>query len=78
LSVQQVVLISYAGSACLGGIGLLVMSVPERLALLLSGVTIILMGFVAVGLTRVKVAAGGTVLSSPSLGSGSVERTLPS
>jgi hypothetical protein len=54
------------------------MSVPERLALLLSGVTIILMGFVAVGLTRVKVAAGGTVLSSPSLGSGPVERTLPS
>lgn len=78
LSVQQVVLISYAGSACLGGIGLLVMSVPERLALLLSGATIVLMGIFAVGLTRVKIASGGTVLSSSSLGSSPVERTLPS
>lgn len=78
LSIRQVVLISYVGSACLGGVGLLVMSVPEPLALLLSGGTILLLGGVAVALTRVGVKTGDTVGVSGSLARPSVERTLTS
>lgn len=76
LSIQQVVLISYAGAACLGGIGLLVMSVPEQLALLLSGATIVLLGIFAAGLAKVKTGSGEPVLSTSSLVSRHVERTL--
>jgi UDP-GlcNAc:undecaprenyl-phosphate GlcNAc-1-phosphate transferase len=76
LSVQQVVLLSYVGSACLGGIGLLVMSVPEPLALALSAATILALGGLAVWLTRVRMQKAEVVISSPALGSNPVERTL--
>ncbi|MEX5219341.1 MAG: MraY family glycosyltransferase [Nitrospiraceae bacterium] len=76
LSVQQVVLLSYVGSACLGGIGLLVMSVPEPLALALSAATILALGGLAVWLTRVRMQKAEGVISSPALGSNPVERTL--
>jgi UDP-GlcNAc:undecaprenyl-phosphate GlcNAc-1-phosphate transferase len=76
LSVQQVVLLSYGGSACLGGIGLLVMSVPEPLALVLSAATIVVLGSLAVWLTRVRMQRGEAAISSPALGSSPVERTL--
>jgi UDP-GlcNAc:undecaprenyl-phosphate GlcNAc-1-phosphate transferase len=76
LSVQQVVLLSYGGSACLGGIGLLVMSVPEPLALVLSAATIVVLGSLAVWLTRVRIQRGEAAISSPALGSSPVERTL--
>ncbi|MFO0765309.1 MAG: hypothetical protein U0231_00640 [Nitrospiraceae bacterium] len=58
LTVPQVVLVSYAGAALLGGIGLLVMSVPQDLALVLSGLTLLGLGVAAVALTRVNVSAG--------------------
>ena len=67
LSVRQVVVISYAGSAGLGGVGLLVMSVPQDLALVLSGMTIGVLGIVAVGLARVKVLSGSPPLSHETL-----------
>ncbi|WP_447601899.1 MraY family glycosyltransferase [Nitrospira sp. Nam80] len=76
LSVQQVVLLSYSGSACLGGVGLLVMSVPEPLALVLSAATIVVLGSLAVWLTRVRMQRGEAAISSPALGSSPVERTL--
>jgi UDP-GlcNAc:undecaprenyl-phosphate GlcNAc-1-phosphate transferase len=76
LSVQQVVLFSYAGSAGLGGIGLLVMSVAEPLALVLSAVTILTLGGLAVWLARVRMQRSEVVMSSPSLGSSPVERTF--
>jgi UDP-GlcNAc:undecaprenyl-phosphate/decaprenyl-phosphate GlcNAc-1-phosphate transferase len=67
LSVRQVVVISYVGSAGLGGVGLLVMSVPQELALVLSGMTIAVLGIVAVGLARVKVIHGSPPLSHETL-----------
>jgi UDP-GlcNAc:undecaprenyl-phosphate GlcNAc-1-phosphate transferase len=76
LSVQQVVLLSYGGSACLGGVGLLVMSVPEPLALVLSAATIVVLGSLAVWLTRVRMQRGEAAISSPALGNSPVERTL--
>lgn len=63
LSVRQVVAISYVGSAVLGGVGLLVMSVPQELALILSGITIGVLAIVAVGLARVKVIPESPTLS---------------
>ena len=52
LSVTQVVLISYFGAALLGGIGLLVMAVPQDLAMLFSGVTLLCLGVAAVALVE--------------------------
>ena len=59
LSVKQVVLISYLGAAVLGGIGLLVMSIPPDLALLLSGMTVLCLAGAAVALTKVNVVRVG-------------------
>ena len=56
LSVTQVVLHSYLGAAVLGGIGMLVMAVPQDLALGLSGLTVIGLAAAAVALTRVNVS----------------------
>lgn len=55
MTVPQVVLASYAATAVLGGIGLLVMMVSEDLALGLVVVTLILMGLLALRLKRVDV-----------------------
>ncbi len=52
LSVTQVVLISYVGAAFLGAIGLVVMAVPQHLAVTLSGLTIICLALAAVALAR--------------------------
>ncbi|MET0516507.1 MAG: MraY family glycosyltransferase [Nitrospiraceae bacterium] len=78
LSVRQVVVISYVGSAGLGVVGLLVMSVPQDLALVLSGLTIAVLGLVAVGLARVKVGHGSPSLSHETLHGRRLERTMPS
>ena len=56
LSVTQVVLISYIGAALLGGIGLLVMAVPQNLAVILSGLTMIGLALAAVALARLNVS----------------------
>ncbi|GIW53766.1 MAG: undecaprenyl-phosphate alpha-N-acetylglucosaminyl 1-phosphate transferase [Nitrospiraceae bacterium] len=58
LSVPQVVLISYVAAAVLGGIGLLVMSVPQDLALVFSVLTLMSLGIAAHALTRVNVGSG--------------------
>ncbi len=55
LSVPQVVLLSYVATAVVGGVGLTVISVPQDLALVLSGVVLVVMGVAAIGLTRVDV-----------------------
>ncbi len=55
LSVPQVVLLSYVATAVVGGVGLTVISVPQDLALVLSGVVVVVMGVAAIGLTRVDV-----------------------
>lgn len=66
LSVPQVVLISYVAAAVLGGIGLLVMSVPQDLALVFSVLTLISLGIAAYALTRVNVGSGkGVGLQGP-------------
>jgi UDP-GlcNAc:undecaprenyl-phosphate GlcNAc-1-phosphate transferase len=56
LSVTQVVVISYIGAALLGGIGLLVMAVPQNLAVLLSGLTMVGLALAAVALARLNVS----------------------
>ena len=56
LSVRQVVLISYIGAALLGGIGLLVMAVPQNLAVILSGLTMSGLALAAVALARLNVS----------------------
>jgi UDP-GlcNAc:undecaprenyl-phosphate GlcNAc-1-phosphate transferase len=58
LSVTQVVVISYLGAALLGGIGLLVMAVPQNLAVILSGATMVCLALAAGALTRLNVAGG--------------------
>ncbi len=63
LSVTQVVVISYLGATVLGGIGLLVMAVPQNLAVILSGMTMICLAGAAVALTRVNVSSAGAGLS---------------
>ncbi|MDP9131779.1 MAG: undecaprenyl/decaprenyl-phosphate alpha-N-acetylglucosaminyl 1-phosphate transferase [Nitrospirota bacterium] len=70
LSVTQVVVISYLGAGLLGGIGLLVMAVPQNLAVVLSGMTMICLAGAAVALTRVNVSGaiaglGGKAASRP-------------
>ncbi|MEP7150568.1 MAG: MraY family glycosyltransferase [Nitrospira sp.] len=57
LSVTQVVVISYLGAALLGGIGLLVMTVPQQLAVILSGLTLLCLAGAAVALTRLNVSS---------------------
>lgn len=64
LSVTQVVVISYIGAALLGGIGLLVMTVPQNLAVLLSGLTMIGLALAAVALARLNVSERMPGLSS--------------
>ncbi len=75
LSVTQVVLFSYLGAAVLGGIGLLVMAVPQDLALVLSGVTLLCLAGAAVALTRVNVSNGIVAVSSEAVPVRSTERT---
>ena len=75
LSVTQVVLISYFGAALLGGIGLLVMAVPQDLAMLFSGVTLLCLGVAAVALTRVNVSGGAAAIRAESVTARSTERT---
>lgn len=64
LSVTQVVVISYVGAALLGGIGLLVMTVPQQLAVILSGLTLLCLAGAALALTRLNVSSGVPGLSS--------------
>jgi UDP-GlcNAc:undecaprenyl-phosphate GlcNAc-1-phosphate transferase len=67
LSVTQVVLVSYLGAALLGGVGLLVMAVPQDLALMLSGLTVTCLGLAAVALTRLNVAGRGSSMAREGL-----------
>ncbi len=57
LTVPKVVVISYVATVLVGGIGLLVMSVKEETALLLSAVVVAGFGVAAVVLTRVDVSS---------------------
>ena len=75
LSVQQVVLISYAGAAALGTIGLLVMSISEDLAVVLSGLTVVCLGVLAVALTRVNMSDTSSLHARDSLRLHQTERT---
>ncbi|MCC6964660.1 MAG: undecaprenyl/decaprenyl-phosphate alpha-N-acetylglucosaminyl 1-phosphate transferase [Nitrospira sp.] len=75
LSVTQVVLLSYLGAALLGGIGLLVMAVPQDLAVILSGVTLLGLGVAAVALTRVNVSGRVVAVSAEAVPARSTERT---
>lgn len=74
LSVTQIVMISYLGAALLGGIGLLVMAVPQNLAIILSGVTMACLAAAAVALARLKVSAAVPGLNSEAA-SRQIERT---
>ena len=74
LSVTQVVVISYLGAALLGGIGLLVMAVPQNLAVILSGATMASLAMAAVALARLNVSGGVPGLNSEAAPR-SVERT---
>jgi UDP-GlcNAc:undecaprenyl-phosphate GlcNAc-1-phosphate transferase len=64
LSVTQVVVISYIGAALLGGIGLLVMAVPQNLAVILSGLTMVGLALAAVALARLNVSESVAGLNS--------------
>jgi UDP-GlcNAc:undecaprenyl-phosphate GlcNAc-1-phosphate transferase len=75
LSVSQVVLLSYVGAAVLGGIGLLVMAVPQDVAVILSGVTMMGLAAAAVALTRVNVSKGGAALNAEAMSARPTERT---
>ncbi len=75
LSVTHVVLLSYLGAALLGGIGLLVMAVPQDLAVVLSGVTVLGLAAAAVALTRVNVSSGVVAVSAEAVPARSTERT---
>ena len=55
LTVPQVVVASYLATAVVAGIGLLVMSVEEDMALLLVGMTVLGMGIAALVLQRVDI-----------------------
>ncbi len=57
MTVPQVVLISYLATGSMGGIGLLVMMIDEHLALGVVGVTLVLLGLLALRLKRVDVRA---------------------
>jgi UDP-GlcNAc:undecaprenyl-phosphate GlcNAc-1-phosphate transferase len=58
LSVTHVVVISYLGAALLGGIGLLVMTVPPQPAMIVSGLTLLCLSVAALALTRLNVSSG--------------------
>ncbi|GMV49146.1 undecaprenyl/decaprenyl-phosphate alpha-N-acetylglucosaminyl 1-phosphate transferase [Nitrospirales bacterium NOB] len=75
LSVKQVVVISYLGAALLGTIGLLVMAVPQEVAVLLSGATLVGLAVAAVSLTKLKVAGRGVMLNPETMTSNPAERT---
>jgi UDP-GlcNAc:undecaprenyl-phosphate/decaprenyl-phosphate GlcNAc-1-phosphate transferase len=75
LSVQQVVLISYAGAAALGTIGLLVMSISQDLAVVLSGLTVVCLGVLAVALTKVNMSGTSSLHAKDSLRLHRTERT---
>lgn len=75
LSVTQVVVLSYFGAALLGGIGLLVMAVPQSIAVILSGVTVLGLAAAAVALTRVNVSKGIAAISRDAVPPRSTERT---
>ena len=75
LSVTQVVLLSYLGAALLGGIGLLVMAMPQDLAVVLSGVTMLCLASAAVALTRVNLSTGTVAVSAEAASVRSTERT---
>ncbi len=75
LSVTHVVLLSYLGAALLGGIGLLVMAVPQDLAVILSGVTVLALAVAAVALTRVNVSSGVVAVKAEAVPARSTERT---
>ena len=74
LSVTQVVVISYLGAALLGAIGLLVMTVPQQLAVILSGLTLLCLAGAAVALTRLNVSSNVPGLNREAA-SRSAERT---
>jgi hypothetical protein len=57
-----VVLISYAGAAALGVVGLLVMSISQDLALILSSLTMLGLGILAVALTKVNMSTSSSSL----------------
>ncbi len=75
LSVTQVVLLSYLGAGVLGGIGLLVMAVPQDLAVILSGATVVGLAVAAGALTRVNVSSGVVAVSPEEVPARSTERT---
>ena len=68
---------AFAGTALdvLGGIGLLVMAVPQDLALGLSGLTVMGLAVAAVALTRVNVSSGVVAVSREAVPARSTERT---
>jgi UDP-GlcNAc:undecaprenyl-phosphate GlcNAc-1-phosphate transferase len=74
LSVTHVVVISYLGAALLGGIGLLVMTVPQQPAMIVSGLTLLCLAVAALALTRLNVSSGVPASNSDAT-SRSPERT---
>jgi UDP-GlcNAc:undecaprenyl-phosphate GlcNAc-1-phosphate transferase len=74
LSVTHVVVISYLGAALLGGIGLLVMTVPQQPAMIVSGLTLLCLAVAALALTRLNVSSGVPASNSDAT-SRSAERT---
>jgi UDP-GlcNAc:undecaprenyl-phosphate/decaprenyl-phosphate GlcNAc-1-phosphate transferase len=74
LSVTHVVVISYLGAALLGGIGLLVMTVPQQPAVIVSGLTLLCLAVAALALTRLNVSSGVPASNSDAT-SRSAERT---
>jgi UDP-GlcNAc:undecaprenyl-phosphate/decaprenyl-phosphate GlcNAc-1-phosphate transferase len=74
LSVTHVVVISYLGAALLGGIGLLVMTVPQQPAVIVSGLTLLGLAVAALALTRLNVSSGVPASNSDAT-SRSAERT---
>jgi UDP-GlcNAc:undecaprenyl-phosphate GlcNAc-1-phosphate transferase len=77
LSVRQVVLISYAGAAALGAVGLVVMAIPQDLALILSTLTMVTLAILAVALTKVNVTNASSLHAGAALNRHEVEKPHP-
>jgi UDP-GlcNAc:undecaprenyl-phosphate GlcNAc-1-phosphate transferase len=77
LSVRQVVLISYAGAAALGAVGLVVMAIPQDLALILSTLTMLTLAILAVALTKVNVNNVSSLHAGGALHRHEVEKPHP-
>jgi UDP-GlcNAc:undecaprenyl-phosphate GlcNAc-1-phosphate transferase len=75
LTVPQVVVISYFATAAMGGLGLLIMVISERAALILFGGTTAFFVIAAVFLTRVDMSKYLSASSAQPATAGSVERT---